>query len=420
MKKRLSFLASAILTGIGAFAQPSVSNGDFESFSSLPTCAPATCITKANSWHALSTTYGSSCSGYSDVADCSTGVDYYNGTTGGTGACQTGAPRNGTGYAHCQIRGFYPSNTALDEFVYQNVGSCVTTKTYRVIAYVTASGFTLSSASNGYNFGFYFVNTSNTTAAQILGNMRGQTFVAPIVTAVSGGWVKLEYAWTPPSNASYYLVIGAMLFCDDSNYSTTKDWYVDDVSIDNNCLANAGPNVTTAHFTCCTPHYTSAQIGTPAVTGYSYSWSPSTFLDNSAIAQPNSTPTVTTSYTVTVSGNTTTCTTSTSSVTVTMLTNSVECCGGGGGGRLANPGDSAGCFQVFPNPNKGLFTVTMPEGTGNIESVRVFDLQGRLVFEKLEIGAEKAEIDLSHSPAGTYLIKVVAGGVEKVNKVVIE
>jgi len=47
---------------------------------------------------------------------------------------------------------------------------------------------------------------------------------------------------------------------------------------------------------------TSATIGTTAIAGNSYSWSPSTALSSTTIAQPVASPSVTTSYTVTVTG----------------------------------------------------------------------------------------------------------------------
>jgi hypothetical protein len=62
------------------------------------------------------------------------------------------------------------------------------------------------------------------------------------------------------------------------------------------CTANAGADVT---ITCTVP---SAQIGTPAIAGEVYLWSPATGLSNAGIAQPVASPLVTTTYTLTVNG----------------------------------------------------------------------------------------------------------------------
>jgi gliding motility-associated-like protein len=70
----------------------------------------------------------------------------------------------------------------------------------------------------------------------------------------------------------------------------------------------------------------SVQIGTPAIAGNTYSWSPSTGLSSSTAAQPMASPAVTTTYTLTVTNTTTGCN-DTSSVTVTI-----------GVGSLANAG----------------------------------------------------------------------------------
>ncbi|HMK27063.1 MAG TPA: T9SS type A sorting domain-containing protein [Chitinophagaceae bacterium] len=60
----------------------------------------------------------------------------------------------------------------------------------------------------------------------------------------------------------------------------------------------------------------SVQIGIPGVPGYSYSWTPTTGLNNPNIPQPIASPTTTTIYTVTMQGNG--CPVSLTSVTVTV------------------------------------------------------------------------------------------------------
>ncbi|MEO5641935.1 MAG: gliding motility-associated C-terminal domain-containing protein [Bacteroidia bacterium] len=61
----------------------------------------------------------------------------------------------------------------------------------------------------------------------------------------------------------------------------------------------------------------SAQIGTPGVAGYSYSWLPATGLSSAAVAQPIASPTATTIYTLTVTNSLTGCM-ATDLVTVTV------------------------------------------------------------------------------------------------------
>lgn len=61
-------------------------------------------------------------------------------------------------------------------------------------------------------------------------------------------------------------------------------------------VANAGNDVTI-----CTG--SSATIGTPAVAGYTYSWSPATGLNNPNISQPSANPSQTTTYTLTMAQN---------------------------------------------------------------------------------------------------------------------
>ncbi len=89
-----------------------------------------------------------------------------------------------------------------------------------------------------------------------------------------------------------------------TNYSNFSD--------DEPCIAIAGPTVT---LTCANP---SGIIGTPAIAGLSYSWSPAAGLSSTTVAQPTVTATVTTNYSVTVTTSTgSTCT----SVVVVEVTN---------------------------------------------------------------------------------------------------
>lgn len=59
--------------------------------------------------------------------------------------------------------------------------------------------------------------------------------------------------------------------------------------------ADGGPNRTICYGG-------SVVIGVPGIAGYSYSWTPTTGLSNPNIAQPTASPTITTTYTVTMSG----------------------------------------------------------------------------------------------------------------------
>ncbi len=59
--------------------------------------------------------------------------------------------------------------------------------------------------------------------------------------------------------------------------------------------------------------------------------------------------------------------------------------------------------EVSPNPGKGLFTVRCP---GFLNTVKITDATGKLVFTAHYPGIEFAEIDISAMPAGIYFIQV--------------
>ena len=91
-------------------------------------------------------------------------------------------------------------------------------------------------------------------------------------------------AVSPTVTTSYFLVV-------TNGTCIAKDTVV--VNVSASPVANAGPDGTI----CNGSSYT---IGSPAITGYTYSWSPATALNSSIIAQPSANPTVATNYILTV------------------------------------------------------------------------------------------------------------------------
>ncbi|MBK7764288.1 MAG: hypothetical protein IPI46_13245 [Bacteroidetes bacterium] len=120
-------------------------------------------------------------------------------------------------------------------------------------------------------------------------------------TAIAGN----TYAWSPATGLSATNIAQPV-----ANPSVTTTYTVT-VTGTNGCTAtdvvvvnvNTVPPVTDAgsdaFLTCST---TSAIIGTSALPGHSYSWSPSLGLSSTNVAQPTASPAATTSYTVTVTG----------------------------------------------------------------------------------------------------------------------
>ena len=58
-------------------------------------------------------------------------------------------------------------------------------------------------------------------------------------------------------------------------------------------------------------------------------------------------------------------------------------------------------FEVYPNPNNGIFTIESKELTSSI--IDVYDLLGQKV-KSIQISSTKTLIDLSNFPKGVYLL----------------
>jgi hypothetical protein len=68
-------------------------------------------------------------------------------------------------------------------------------------------------------------------------------------------------------------------------------------------------------------------------------------------------------------------------------------------------GLSDGGVSVFPNPNKGVFTISVPRGD-DVSKLLVYDVKGScILFKKIESG--NFTVDLSNQPDGTYFITLM-------------
>ena len=194
------------------------------------------------------------------------------------------------------------------------------------------------------------------------------------------------------------------------------------------CAANAGNNQT---LTCCCAcvtlgngMYTATCGGaTIACSGCTYSWSPAAGLSATNIATPCANPTVTTTYTLTVTypsngtcccflatgdhctGNVGTICPRTFKSTVTVVVNMcVQCC------RMARPTQeheelNTGKYVLYPNPSAGMFILSMDEHQSSV-SMDVFDMQGKNVWSQDNISEKTVTINISNLPKGAYFIQV--------------
>lgn len=74
-------------------------------------------------------------------------------------------------------------------------------------------------------------------------------------------------------------------------------------------------------------------------------------------------------------------------------------------------------FSVYPNPAQHSFVVSA--GGKNIESIKLFDLQGRVAISR-SVGAARVDIERSNLSAGVYLLEVISEGKSSFGKVILE
>ncbi len=75
-------------------------------------------------------------------------------------------------------------------------------------------------------------------------------------------------------------------------------------------------------------------------------------------------------------------------------------------------------FSIFPNPNNGKFTVSVPKNENSV-SMEISNMLGNTIFRKNFTG-QFIEVDISSSPSGLYLLKIEAGGTIYTGKIVLQ
>ena len=64
-------------------------------------------------------------------------------------------------------------------------------------------------------------------------------------------------------------------------------------------------------------------------------------------------------------------------------------------------------FKVFPNPSKGIFKIEYEPMSNSSIQLNVFDLTGRLVFNKDVENKREILVDISNKSKGIYLLKLL-------------
>lgn len=78
-------------------------------------------------------------------------------------------------------------------------------------------------------------------------------------------------------------------------------------------------------------------------------------------------------------------------------------------------------FVIYPNPNNGNFTVQFESNSGNDIKINVYDISGRVIFEKAyqNTGTFNQNLQLSNVQAGTYLVTVQDGDTKTTKRIIV-
>lgn len=80
-------------------------------------------------------------------------------------------------------------------------------------------------------------------------------------------------------------------------------------------------------------------------------------------------------------------------------------------------------LRLYPNPSKGIFTLTFDTLDVTITELEFFDVRGRKVHQKVYSNTAqkfREQIDISNLSSGLYLLKIKNGGKESLQKIMVE
>jgi len=89
---------------------------------------------------------------------------------------------------------------------------------------------------------------------------------------------------------------------------------------------------------------------------------------------------------------------------------------------LSNPEFEFADIEVYPNPNKGNFTIELNATNSNNIQVDVFDMRGRQIYNRnfINKGSFNQNINLDKAQSGIYLVSITDGTKKTVRKIIVE
>lgn len=76
-------------------------------------------------------------------------------------------------------------------------------------------------------------------------------------------------------------------------------------------------------------------------------------------------------------------------------------------------------FSVYPNPNKGAFTIELKTQLSRDAQVEIINAMGQVVFEEAIENSKKNRIELSDPNPGIYMLRILSGADSHVHRIVI-
>lgn len=76
-------------------------------------------------------------------------------------------------------------------------------------------------------------------------------------------------------------------------------------------------------------------------------------------------------------------------------------------------------ITLYPNPNSGRFEIAFSDNEVKFSEIIIFDMSGKIVFERHNITENKVPIDICHLQKGTYIVQIIHNNNSHTKKIVL-
>lgn len=81
--------------------------------------------------------------------------------------------------------------------------------------------------------------------------------------------------------------------------------------------------------------------------------------------------------------------------------------------------DTSDNIFLYPNPTKGGFTIELTDKKDSLAEIIIYNISGRIVFEKNNVSDDRIEVNICHLPKGIYIVQINRANIAHTQKIIL-